>query len=238
VLLCGKPGSGKTFFVEQIMNELKLNPKHDLIKANLSSSNDISKTLSQHYISILGKDGQRVAFLDEVDTPVNDSHAYRHLLDPLVGTFTVDGTTGNMPGVLWFFAASKAQDENNFKEYLQSVDKGPDFFRRFEQDGSIITLPGLDHPIEAIVQLFANAAAMNSNLTHIDARVVYYFASKRWPDSGALKGAVRRTLGRIAPTLTEMPMASIADENDFTTFLAGNAVALEALKDTPIKIVK
>lgn len=239
ILICAKPGSGKTFFVNQLVKEAGLNPETDLIKGNLSNSVDIPTTLRQHFKLITTNNKIKYAFLDEIDTIVNEDHAYRHLLEAMQGNKVDIGNGVNpaIPGLVWFFAASKAEDELSFTEYLRSITKGPDFMRRFKETGLIVRIPGLINFKEAIVQVFANTVAVKPNLTHINSFVLYYFASKSWADAGELKGTVHRcaSFDMVASVLN---IRDIAGEADYTDFLIRNQVPYKTLSLREIRIKK
>lgn len=84
VLLCAPPGSGKTFFVDQVAARIGID-KAAIIKESLATANDLSQQLRRHFVSIAINRGTTIAFLDEVDTVVGVDTAYRFLLDAIKG---------------------------------------------------------------------------------------------------------------------------------------------------------
>lgn len=198
VLVCGKPGSGKTTFVKEVAKDLA--PGTPVIEANLSDSEDISRTLRRHYQNILFQQSNpRIAFIDEVDTRVGGEYAYRHLLRALIGDpVDLDGSQGKLPGVLWFFAASSGTDLESFKKQLAEIQKGPDFIRRFSQDGVVVELTGPVEPIDTIIQAVALLKEEVPALRSIDKQVLFTIGTESWADGGELKKEVREIASSAA----------------------------------------
>jgi hypothetical protein len=194
VLVCGKSGSGKSLFVREVAKDLV--GQGSLIEANLSDAEEIPSVLRKHYQQILlPQSNLPIAFIDEVDTRVKEEYAYRHLLRALVGD-QVDlgnGVQARLPGVLWFFAASSGSDTENFKKHLNGVDvqKGPDFIRRFSQEGEIVELTGPTSPQEVIIQVLALLKAENPEVRLVDRKLLFLFGTESWADGGELAREVR-----------------------------------------------
>jgi hypothetical protein len=122
-----------------------------------------------------------------------------------------------LPGVMMFFTASAARDVDLFKEYLRTVQKGPDFLRRFREAGTIIELPSELSAQAKVMQAIANAFAAKPDLELIEARVLLYFANQEWEDTGELKGAVSNAMAHVTGSI--MKLSAIADFPDFHKFI-------------------
>jgi hypothetical protein len=218
VLLCGAPGGGKTFLVEEFIRDLELNDKH-YVKKNFSFATDVVSELSDLFLKISAAPFPRVAFLDEVDTVINGEHTYRFLLAAMKGEevpFTANHRQA-LPAVLMFFAASKAPSVDEFRKHLATIQKGQDFLRRFEEAGVIIELSSKLTPQDKVMQVLANAFAIKPNLEEVEARVLLYFATRDWHDTGALKGSVQKAMERVSGRI--LTLSAIGDHPQFVEFL-------------------
>lgn len=236
VLLCAPPGSGKTFFVDQVAARIGID-KAAIIKESLATANDLSQQLRKHFVSIAINRGTTIAFLDEVDTLVGVDSAYRFLLDAIKGD-TVEylaGVRKPLPGVLWFFAASSATDKEAFGRYLDDKVKGRDFLRRFNEAGTVIELGGINGWLDRIVQATVNMRAARPDLTDIEAVVLLYFSLSSWADAGALKQAARKA-AKESRGGTIVRRSSIANEIAAQKVLADRAFEVGRLGNRLIKI--
>jgi hypothetical protein len=236
VLLCAPPGSGKTFFVDQIAVRIGID-KGAIIKESLATANDLSQQLRKHFVSIAINRGTTIAFLDEVDTVVGIDTAYRFLLDAIKGD-TVEylpGVRRPLPGVLWFFAASSATDKEAFGRYLDDKVKGRDFLRRFNETGTVIELSGIDGWLDRIVQAAVNMKAARLDMTDVEALVLLYFAMTPWADAGELKQAARKAANDSRGS-TIVRLSSIANESAAQQFLAQHAADLGSNSNRLVKI--
>lgn len=194
VLLCAKPGSGKTFLVTQVANALGIS-KQSIIADNLAPADDIADVIRAHTTRIAtAQTTPRVAFLDEVDTAVGADTAYRYLLPALEGS-PIDflpGVRNPLPGVVWFFAGSKAATEKGMEAFLAKQEKGLDFLRRFRQSGAVIELAGPSDPVQIAIQALAGLKSEVPTVRAVDARIVLLFAGELWGDAGEIAAEIRR----------------------------------------------
>jgi hypothetical protein len=136
--------------------------------------------------------------------------------------------------VVWFFAASKAASVEGFEEHLRTVQKGPDFLRRFRQEGAIVELSRSSSPLQRAVEAAAAFRSANRAIKTIDAAALFYFGIKDWADAGELMGAARRAAAKETGAL--LSFTSIADVPDFVQFVSVNATHLENLKNRLIDL--
>jgi hypothetical protein len=122
-----------------------------------------------------------------------------------------------LPAVLMFFAASKAPSVDEFRKHLATIQKGQDFLRRFEEAGVIIELSSKLTPQDKVMQVLANAFAIKPNLEEVEARVLLYFATRDWHDTGALKGSVQKAMERVSGRI--LTLSAIGDHPQFVEFL-------------------
>lgn len=206
VLLCAAPGSGKTFFVNEFAKVLGV----PVALENLSDKTELKAALTVHYEDILARNAQ-VAFLDEADTPIGGSYAYRFLLkamngDPCVKPPGAPSETA-IGKIIWFFAASVAPDIDSFESHVKGkVDqKGPDFLRRFREKGFIVQLPSVASPRERVLRV---ASMIKAPITQIDKQALLFAAVHNWRDAGELKArvgeAIRHSAGRVALRLEDL----------------------------------
>jgi len=220
VLLCGSPGSGKSFLVKQFVDDLKLKSEN-IVRKNFSSATNASEELSDAFVKISGAEAPRVAFLDEIDTVIDGENTYRFLLAAMKGEEVPFTRTHSqkLPPVLMFFAASKAPTEADFRNYIEagSVQKGSDFLRRFEEAGTVIELPAMLTPQDKVMQVLATAFAENADLEEVEARVLLYFATQNWQDTGALKGSVKKAMEAVRGRI--LKISAIAEHPGFVEYL-------------------
>jgi hypothetical protein len=238
VLLCGRPGSGKSFFVSEVAREVGItNPGESIQRCNLADSENIGSTLGGHFKHILTTAPPRVAFLDEFDTTVKGENAYRFLLDALQGdpVDLGDDVKKTLGQVLWFFAASQAPDVATFEKNVADKERGPDCLRRFYSSGKILELPGLFSRREIAVQAAATAHGLRKSLQAIEASVLFYFACSEWKDAGHLVGAVREVLESVDQSQI-LGRGGIARRPDFYAFTEEYIDMIKKLGDRLVTI--
>jgi predicted outer membrane lipoprotein len=234
VLICARPGSGKSFLVHEIAQSLGGLP---IVSENLATASDIGAHLGRLYTRIATKHEKPVvAFLDEVDTIVAGDSAYRHLLPALLGERVGfgSGVEGSLSGVVWFFAASQASTSAGFEEYLKSIQKGPDFFRRFRQAGTVLELRESQGGIQKAVQAVAAFRSANKNLKSVEAGVLLYFGTRLWSDAGELMAVARRLAADNAGSL--LSLGGIAHAKGFFQFVSANTDKLDSLADRLVNV--
>jgi hypothetical protein len=220
VLVCGASGAGKSFFVDEFVTDLGLDKRNYLTK-NFSAATDLATELSDLFLKITVAPSPRVAFVDEVDTVIKGESSYRFLLTAMKGEkvpFTATHQQA-LPGVLMFFAASAAPNLPEFRRHLevQKVLKAEDFLRRFEEAGVVIEFPSKLTPQDKVMQVLANAFAVKSDLEEVEARVLLYFATLEWPNTGALKGSVHKAMERVTGRI--FTLGAIGDHPNFVEFM-------------------
>ena len=237
VLLCAAPGTGKTFFVEEFQRSVSGSNK--LIKANLSNASNIEECLNDHYIEILMSDSTvRIAFLDEVDTPIKSETAYRYLLQAMTGAKVVKRhrmSEESLPGVMWFFAASNAVNAESWRDTLKNQVKGEDYLRRFYEAGKVINLPSINSSEEKVVRAASIAKGRKTNLHSIENRAALYLATTRWQDSGELRGAVQNGVDNLRERRV-LQLEDLIRKEPLETFLFQYKPQLSELKNRVITI--
>lgn len=173
ILLCGPPGAGKSFFVEQLIIELEIEDR--FFSNNLTQMKNAEVLLKpfeqlSDERSAAKKEGQNavgVVFLDEIDTNPAYFRQYARLLMPMWDNkIMVDGKTKYLGPLIIFFGASNASSYEEFRANLignTDIEKGVDFLSRLE---STIDIPGLEHPANRIL---VAASLMNKKFGYLQA---------------------------------------------------------------------
>lgn len=199
VLLSGDAGSGKSFFVEQYKDAN--HPGDEVAFASLAGATNLEAAVSAHITDIVDT-GATLAFLDEVDTNVNNAYAFRFLTGPMLGLLTDD--TGmkadhDLHAFVWFQAGSSGRTRDEFEKALYSRDKMVhDWLSRMDE---IFEIPGVSAPFEAMLQGVAHMVHNLPKLREIEKSVLLFFAVTKWRDA--------RAVGRI-PELVSLKDNNIA----------------------------
>lgn len=210
----GKPGSGKSFFVEQFTKFI--GAAHNFPSTSLSgvSAEEFCEAIELHVEQVyntkhLDNENLSVAFLDEVDTKGGGHYAFRFLMDAMTGIRTdrhgVAMNTfksGSLENLVWFFAGSGGVTRKEFvKNFRKEERKVTDFFDRIHFD---LDLPSLDDPGQAILTLLNSIktcwqqGAEGRYPLSISGSVLLLFGCIKWRSARQIM-----TVCRIASTNTE-----------------------------------
>lgn len=199
ILLSGDAGSGKTFFVEQYKDAN--HPGEEIAFASLAGAINLEAAVKAHITDIVAAKAP-IAFLDEVDTPVNNAYAFRFLMGPMTGQLTDDTgmkTDIDLHAFVWFQAGSSGRTRNEFENALYPHDKKVhDWLSRMDE---VFELPGVSAPFEAMLQGVAHMVHKLPKLREIEKSVLLFFAVTKWQDA--------RAVGRI-PELVSLKDNNIA----------------------------
>jgi len=128
ILLCGKPGTGKSFFVKNLIadiDKLKSLKPIEINASQLSDVGDLARKL-RPITSQIAEHGIAVLFLDEADTEIRQGeYLFPRLLAPMWdGEFAADGDlTAFMKRTICFFAASKEDTVDKLRGWLSPDDR-------------------------------------------------------------------------------------------------------------------
>tara|TARA_R110002072_G_scaffold128623_13_gene266483 strand:+ start:459 stop:2087 length:1629 start_codon:yes stop_codon:yes gene_type:complete len=235
VLLCAEPGTGKTFFANQVAAEILRGGLIQINLSDVSTQTDLQGRLGRHYRAIYLADTPSIAFMDEVDTRVEGEHVYRYFLKPLSGDPCVKLDDGNaqrsLGGVLWFFAASSASDPTRFGADLDGIQKGRDFLRRFKENGRVLRLPGVSCPRERIVKFVA--LAHNGHVAEIEVTALLFVGLTSWRDAGEVKAAFRQAVAAKGG-LTVLKLAHFVQCQGYEEFCGKFGERLQSLSDVTV----
>ncbi len=182
VFLAGPSGSGKTFFLKQYCKLIRYKFE-EVPKINLSGVTNIKYALKKHIGDIRSRSA-KVAFIDEIDTS-SGGYAFRHLMAPMVGEI-LDKAGRPKPGseikkLTWFFAGSAGKTGRELMEELAKHDpKVRDFFGRVV---TVIDLPGVSLPFEAMLMGIGALKRQYPALVDIEKKVLLALAITKWRDA-------------------------------------------------------
>lgn len=138
ICVFGRPGSGKSFAVKQIVKELGVKPE-DIFEFNLSQMADVQDLYDAfHQIRDAGlRSGLPVAFFDEFDASMGDMKLgwLKYFLAPMQdGEFREHGVTHYIGKALFVFAGGTCQSMDELREKQTQPEmvqqKLPDFLSR------------------------------------------------------------------------------------------------------------
>jgi hypothetical protein len=177
ILITAPPGTGKSFFVKNVLRETSSADSLPLIEINATQLQKPSDLFMQlrRVTSQIAQHGKGLLFLDEADTQLpNGEYLFSYLLGPMWdGEYPTDGITLSMKRVVWFFAASKAPSYDEFKTAIETTAKAQDFLSRLYLK---YTLPGLEANGNVLVFL-GNVRRVHKNVTRMTREVLDFFAT-------------------------------------------------------------
>ena len=192
VFLAGKPGTGKSYFVNCFAKSVKCDSHYPVTSLSGVSSGNFYGAIQSHVEQVynLVQDRSRavsVAFLDEIDTE-SDYYAFRFLMDAMTGSRTDENgvamralKSGSVENLVWFFAGSAGATRQEIMCRLnQKERKVIDFFDRIHFD---LQLPAVEVPGQAILTLMSAIKSYWNNAslpTRISIKVLLAFACTRW----------------------------------------------------------
>ncbi len=167
-LLWAAPGSGKTYFVEQVAASLDGVVYQELNLAKLSE---------EAFRSALGEamsgDCPTICLVDEVDARPEEPWPYEALMPFLDANLERGG------GVVFVLAGSSGATIDEFKDRIRSRPKGADVLSRVpEANGwEISPMNGGDRILVALSQMLGAAEELGRHVAEVEKLALYYVAS-------------------------------------------------------------
>jgi pimeloyl-ACP methyl ester carboxylesterase len=191
-LVWGRPGSGKTFLVQQIARAL--GPSVEYRELNLARLEEAN------FRSELARlaDGSRplLCLIDEVDARPNESWPYEALLPYL------EPVAGEPRSRTFVLAGSSASNLREMKERLEARPKGPDLVSRIPASHEF-TVPPLtteDRMAVVLVQLDGAARELGRSVREVEKLALYYvITSDRFASPRQLRELAVRCVERLPP---------------------------------------
>ena len=188
-LIWGPPGSGKTYFVQQVATHLKGKVRyHEL---NLAELND---KRFQSSLEELGAEERSLCLVDEVDAWANEPWPYEILL-PYLDARVSKGTR-------WTFvlAGSSGSSLAEMKQRISSRSKGVDLLSRIPSEHEFMIPPmgSGDRVLVALSQFRGASKEMGLQVEEIEKLGLYYIAlSPRLANARQLRESVVRCIERL-----------------------------------------
>jgi predicted ATPase len=166
-LLWAAPGSGKTYFVEQVAASLPEIAYAELNLAKLAEA-DFREGLSQ---AIAG--GSTICLIDEVDAKPEEPWPYEALMPFL------DVNLDRGGGIVFVLAGSSGQTIEEFKDRIRARPKGTDVLSRVpEANGwEIAPMDAGDRILVALSQMLNAASELGRSLVEVEKLALHYLAS-------------------------------------------------------------
>jgi hypothetical protein len=180
ILLAAPPGSGKSFLIKEIVNDInsKIKEKdkdkklnfHEIYVPSMSDRGNVTQHL--HTLCVIKENKLTpVIFFDEVDAEINGQHIYPNLLAPMWdGTFAYEDKEHKLGKAILFFAGSSLSVEERSSKIIEDaqllLDDKPlsyniyykrwvDEFKEYvnEYDKRAIKLPDFVDRIDLIIRI-------------------------------------------------------------------------------------
>jgi pimeloyl-ACP methyl ester carboxylesterase len=168
-LIWGRPGSGKTFLIQQIAESI--GPGVEYSELNLAA---LDESALRAALSAMGPGTQpRLCLIDEVDAQPNESWPYEALLPSL------EPTAGRSGGRTFVLAGSSASSLLEMKQRLSVRPKGPDLLSRIPtaNEFSIPPLTVVDRIAVIAVQIDRAAREHQRRVHEVEKLALYYVVS-------------------------------------------------------------
>jgi predicted ATPase len=166
-LLWAAPGSGKTYFVEQVAASL---PKIDYVELNLAKLTEASfrEGLAQ---TIAG--GPTICLVDEVDAKPEEAWPYEALMPFLDVNLERGG------GIVFVLAGSSGSTIEAFKDRIRARPKGTDVLSRVpEANGwEIAPMEAGDRILVALSQMLNAASDLDRSISGVEKLALHYLAA-------------------------------------------------------------
>ena len=166
-LLWAAPGSGKTYFVEQVAASLDGVAYTELNLAKLT------KDAFRAGLDDVVSGGPTVCLVDEVDAKPEEPWPYEALMPFLDANLERGG------GVVFVLAGSSGATIEEFKERIRGRPKGADVLSRVPQANGweIAPMDEGDRILVALSQMLGAAAELDRRVTEVEKLALYYLAS-------------------------------------------------------------
>jgi predicted AAA+ superfamily ATPase len=164
-LIWAAPGSGKTYFVQQVAASL---PDTAFAQLNLAKSD--AATLRTFLADIEAAGGRQLRFIDECDAQAGEAWPYELLL-PALDTATAKGLA-----VVVVLAGSSGVSAEEMQQRMASRPKGADLISRIPHT-NVHTIPPLgfgDRMLVAVSQLRDAAAEAGRHISSVERMALFY----------------------------------------------------------------
>ena len=191
LLLWGAPGSGKSYFVQEIANSLK-----DRI---LYTELNLAQLAESDYIDRLEKiqhtDVPQLVLVDEIDAKPDESWPNEALLSYL-------DRSNARSRQCWILAGSSGSDPSELRENLGKRPKGIDLLSRMPSANDV-TVPQLeigDRLIVGLAQLANTSRGLGHNVREVEKLALLYLAiDPKFSSARQIRDLVNDCAGRIPP---------------------------------------
>jgi hypothetical protein len=198
VFLAGVPGTGKSYFVNQLAKYLGADDDYPVASLSGVPEDEFAEAVRSHIDEVYNKKSNKdknvhIAFLDEVDTDGGSSLAFRLLMDAMSGNATDKKGVKkpeNTKKLVWLFAGSAALNRDGFLVYFNKAGrKIEDFFDRIHFE---ISLPSVQRPGQAILTFLCSLEPPEgmTNIT-VSKSVLYLFGRTAWKSTRQIKTICR-----------------------------------------------
>jgi hypothetical protein len=249
IWLSGEPGSGKTFFIEQYIDQLenllvdigldKNVAKVEPVWKNVSAYQNINHAFNDIILSTLialTKHFTVALFIDEVDTKLADESVIPRLTGPIYGQdFFFSGHSISLSNQqLIIFLASSIPD----KEF-QKVPKAQDSTSRIPQH-NIIKLPRLnENYMEKIYCALGIIIGISEEISKIEIPALMYIGLQEWQSTRELELLLRHVVGSMPSGKTTLDLFDFAlTGEEFEEFQSKYGLNLFSLNENVLKVTK
>lgn len=188
-LLWAAPGSGKTFFAEEIARSL---PNVAFVELNLAKLDE--GEMRRGLDAAVATDGAVLVLLDEIDARSGEDWPYGLLLPYL------DANTRRSDPIVYLMAGSSGSSFDEFRDSIAARPKGSDLLSRTPESNRVEVAPldlG-DRVLLAVGHLLGAAAARGSQVRAVERGALYYVAVTPYlRNARQLAEFAARTAGRM-----------------------------------------
>lgn len=191
-LIWAPPGSGKTFFVKQVTDNLK--HKADYREVNLAETDESKFRLTLSKLELSEK--PLLCFVDEVDSRLQESWPYEALLPYL------DAKLGPGQRRVFILAGSSGIRLEDMKKTIASRPKGNDLLSRVphENEYEIPAMNLEDRILVTIASLKQAGVELGREIVEVEKLALYYIGlNQRLTDARQLRECVLRCIERMPP---------------------------------------
>ncbi|MGH3026778.1 MAG: AAA family ATPase, partial [Gaiellaceae bacterium] len=166
-LLWAAPGSGKTYFVEQVTASL---PEVAYAELNLAK---LTETGFREGLAQATAGGSTICLIDEVDAKPDESWPYEALMPRLDVNLERGG------GIVFVLAGSSGSTIGEFKDRFRARPKGSDVLSRVpEANGwEIAPMDAGDRILVALSQMLNAASELGRSITGVEKLALHYLAA-------------------------------------------------------------
>jgi predicted ATPase/class 3 adenylate cyclase len=206
-LLWAAPGSGKTYFVEQIA---AADPAVSYRELNLAKLDEVA--FREGLEAVVSGGRPVLCLVDEVDAKPETSWPYELLMPCL------DANLGERGGGLVFvLAGSSGASLEEFRQRIAGRPKGADMLSRIPEANSCVIAPmgAGDQVLVAVSQMLNAAAETGRSVTAVEKLALYYIASTpQLANARQLREFAVRAVGRGSPADERVRYDDLFDAGD------------------------